>query len=796
MSNNSPQAADVNVGADVNVIADVNVVADVNVTSDVHPPADAGVVADIAKKFPHEKVWTVEEIEHRLKHPGAASNGNGLAPAPTAGAGTRLLSGRYVGPNDKVGQPGELQLELRVDVDGKRAIGNVSGDIFNIGVPSGESGVAFVYLDSFQLVPERQMTVTADKVTVSGKAKYAVRSKNTIIGVEVPRSGADATATVTFTREADGVLEETFKCAFASDHFRTIEYELDMMEGTEVFGPYDTSLLASGGPPRELSLDSAYAESGVRMVEIKEPGASNVVSTELAKSLAGPDVKWKDAELHDAMLTHFKNIDPKAQSDLKRERRWKFWLFVASEHEQGLRGVMFDHLNNRARQGCAVFYNALIAKDKDGNQLPKEEVRRAALRTYVHEVGHCLNLTHSFEKPGADLLPHGGRDALSYMNYVDEFPEGTEAYWKKFAFEFDDGELFHLRHAFRDNIIMGGGDFGFNAAERAAQSVMRRPEHDSGLELKLASRETFMICEPVVVELKLRRTGQSKGVHASIHPDLGFVRIVIRKPDGSVVPYIPFSTRCAESGFTVLDGEQPSIYASAYIGYGSGGLYFGRAGRYEIVAVYRSPCGAKVVSEPHVVQVRNPLDKAEEEIADLYYGDDQGKLFYLLGSDSEHLKSGRKSLDNVVDKYQRHPLSIHAHFVKGLNVGSYFKTVTAEKKIDPRKPDAEDSLKLLARVVRASTQSEDLIVGASGQSADGPLGADGPDSAPPLDNITLNMCARRAARAQKRMGNETEAKATLEAVYDYFERKGLKEHVLRRIRAQAERTLNETYWSS
>src|SRR3712207_5429980 len=164
------------------------------------------------------------------------------------------------------------------------------------------------------------------------------------------------------------------------------------MEGAEVFGPYDTKLLKSGGPPRELSLGSAYAEAGIRMIEVKDAGAPNVVSAELAKSLAGPDAKWTDAEIHAAMLTQFSLLDLKAQANLKRERQWKLWMFVASEHVDGLRGVMFDSHDNRARQGCAVFYNALVAKDEGGNEFSKEEVLRGALRTYVHEVGHCLNL--------------------------------------------------------------------------------------------------------------------------------------------------------------------------------------------------------------------------------------------------------------------------------------------------------------------------------------------------------------------------------------------------------------------
>lgn len=786
---NSPQASDANFAPELSAVADA--VADAAEAAASVAASVVGAVADALKEFPHERVFTVEEVEHRLKNPGAASGG--FAPAA---AGTRLLSGRYLGTNDKVGTPGELHLELRVDVDGKRAVGNVSGDLFKTGIPSGENAVSLVYLDSFSLArASRRMTVSADAVKISGKAEYALRSKNTIIDVELPRGGAGATATVTFTRESGG-LEETFKCAFASENFRAITYEVDVMEGTELFGPYDTKLLKSGGPPRELSLDSAYAEAGIRMIEMKDAGGPNVVSAELAKSLAGTDAKWTDAEIHAAMLTQFSLIDLKAQSNLRRERQWKLWLFVASEHKDNLRGVMFDHQDNRARQGCAVFYNALVAKGANGKELSKEEVLRAALRTYVHEVGHCLNLAHSFEKPGAELLPHGGRDALSYMNYVDEFPGGVDAYWEKFAFEFDDGELFHLRHAFRDNIIMGGGKFGFNAAERAAPCFARVLEggRESGLELKLESRETFVMCEPVVVEVKLYNRGERAArVHANIHPDRGSVRLFIRRPDGSVAPYRPFATRCAESEFTLLDGEQPSIYASAYVGYGRDGFYFGRAGVYEIVAVYRSPCGAEVVSRPHAVCVRNPSDEAEEEIADLYHGDDQGKLFYLLGSDSPQLESGRKCLENVIDRHRRHPLSIHAHFVKGLNDGSCFKSVTAEKKIVPRAPRKEESLRLLARVVRASTNGADLFGEVWGRSDSASLGADGPAAAPPLDNITLNMCARRVARVQKRMGDDGAAEATLKTMYGYFERARLKPHVLKHIRAQAERTLGEKY---
>ncbi|HKG13302.1 MAG TPA: hypothetical protein VKB12_08180, partial [Pyrinomonadaceae bacterium] len=666
-------------------------------------------------------------------------------------------------------------------------------DLFNrVGVSDVGVG-ALVYWDSFILKhpdsftdkPPR-LSVAADKVTISGEAKYAESTKTTSVVVEVPRAGEKPTATVTITRE-NGSVEGTFKCEFASPHFREVEYEIDMMEGTEVFGSYDTSLLAPGRPRRVLSIDSAYAEAGVEMRRVgDEPGVvSNIPESDPSK----PDGKWSDTELHDSMMTQFSLIDTEAQKKTSRQRQWRLWLFVANKHEQDLRGVMFDSHWDRARQGCAVFYDAIKGEDPHGDR-----EQRAALRTYVHEVGHCLNLAHSWEKHMVDPPREDRRDSLSYMNYVDEYPDGEEAYWDRFGFEFDDEELFHLRHAFRNNIIMGGRKFGVGGAELAAPKFRRQPEHDSGLELKLQARETFVMCEPVVVELKLRRKGDHvKRVHPSVHPDRGFVRLAIRKPGGRVVSYRPFSVRCAESGFTFLNAEQPSIYASAYVGYGKDGFYFDQAGFYQIVAVYRSPCGSEVVSEPCVIQVRNPLDKAEEEIAYHYYGDDQGALFYMLGSDSKSLSSGNRSLDNVLEKYGRHPLSVHAQLVKGVNVGRNFKTITAEKKLALRPPDAKECRDMLAGVIEASTRGAGFFRQLLGLANRGRRDADGPVGAPRIDNITLNMCARRLARAHRRLGDQARAAATLKAVAAYFRSNGLKGHVMRRIEAQAARTLEEEF---
>ena len=50
------------------------------------------------------------------------------------------------------------------------------------------------------------------------------------------------------------------------------------------------------------------------------------------------------------------------------------------------------------------------------------------------------------------------------MNYPWRYPQGGPgAFWNAFPFQFDDQELIHIRHAFRDSVIMGGKFFAARA---------------------------------------------------------------------------------------------------------------------------------------------------------------------------------------------------------------------------------------------------------------------------------------------------------------------------------------------
>jgi hypothetical protein len=348
------------------------------------------------------------------------------------------------------------------------------------------------------------------------------------------------------------------------------------------------------------------------------------------------------------------------------------------------------------------------------------------------------------------------------QNYVSMLGIGTNAFWTNFGFTFDFLEILHLRHAFRDNIIMGGLPFGMGAALSETHLFQPPIEGHSGLKLELEARKCFKLGEPVVIEIKLRTTDlQGKNVHSSLHPNDGFVVIAIQKPNGQVHLYRPFAKHCLHDENIKLDADRPAIYESAYIGYGKDGFYFDQVGIYRLRALYHAPDGSEVVSNTLSLRICAPFNAVDDEVAELYLDDDQGQLLCLLGSDSEFLKSGNDAFELMLDKHGDHPLAVYARMAKGINASREFKTITTDKKLSLRKPQYEDSIALLSEVVDASEKGDGV------------------------DNITLNMTMRCLARTQKSAGDEKSAKATMTRMVDLFRKKALKPHVLRHIETQA-----------
>ncbi|ARZ71526.1 hypothetical protein SMD11_5950 [Streptomyces albireticuli] len=667
---------------------------------------------------------------------GALPGAPAVAPHP--------VHGRYRGGS------GTRRLELRVDVDGARPLGKVSGDFF------GTSGATTAYAGSF-VVHAPAVTWSPSEVVIEGEGTFTAPVAFPVVRVTVPRQPSDrppAAAEVRFAR-ATGAPGTVYSCAYESPFFRTVEWEQDSVAGKAPFVSYDTGSLPrpAGSPPRLLTVPGAYAEAGV---ELRVSGGANVVAD-------SPD-GWTDRELHAAMQSRF--------SMWRNAPQWKVWLLVAGSYAEmaGVRGIMFDARDAFQRQGCAVFHDQIQGADAAS--------RRAQLRTYVHELGHSFNLLHSWQKnlarPPAPLGPNGGLGDLSWMNYPQNYdpgsgdPSGTAAYWAAFPFQFTPEEILHLRHGFYRNVVMGASPFTTGSAD--AELFAPPLADESGLRLTLRARSAFAYGEPVVVELELATTDpRGRSTHAFLHPDDDMTDVLIRQPSGRTVLHRPLLRRCVDERRTVrLDADRPSVRTSAYIGYGQDGHHFAQPGTYLLRARHVASDGSRVVSPALRIVVRHPLSEADEHVAELMTGEEQGALLALRGSDAPSLRAGNDAFDEVVERYPRHRLAVHARLVKGLNAESEFKSIApGGTGVSVRPADAAEGVRQLSPVVEASLRGRGV------------------------DDITLDLAMRRLARAHARLGELDRSGAVLDRAVRHFSPAAYRPHVVDAVHGRLEATRAE-----
>lgn len=681
--------------------------------------------------------------------------GGGINTLAADAAPLRSISGRYRGR-----APG-LEVELRVDVDGPRSLSCVSGDLFRI------SGATTRYLGTFA-VAAPSLAEAGGQLTIEGAGNYSFQSGQAGVKVSVqrvPASQPPSPAVVHF-KLLQGTADVQVGCSFESEFFRRVEFERDVVAGVTPFSSYDTARLESGGVDRLLTVESAYAEAGIELVDT---GGTDTVAV-----IEAGDAVWDNRELHASMVRHFAGFE--------NEPGWRVWLLSATAHVSNFRGVMFDngtfsepslHFQDtntgRHRQGCAVFHQKL------GTGAAENE--RAQLRTYVHELGHCFNLFHSNQKSSMNPPQANRPGALSWMNEPDSFQSpagsGAAAFWKAFPFEFDRPELEHLRHGFRNDVIMGGSDFGAGAADTDPLDFADPVEDRTGLELRLRAATSYYLGEPVVLELRLGLAGAGRRlVNARLHPNDGFVQLAIRRPGGRLGIYRPFVRAFATPQPQLLDAETPAIYDSAYVGYGRDGLYFDQPGIYQVRAVYQGLDGSRVTSNVARLRVASPVDRQEDDLADLLLGDQQGRLFYLLGSRCGSLEGGNRAFENLLERHREHPLAVYPRLAFGMCAAQEFKVVdSSRQRVSCQPPDYGAAIAWLAAAVQTTTLGNPQVQ---------PMADVG------LDNITLGAAFRCLAATQRAAGEEGAARATVETMNAHFAKPHIPAFVQQRLAAGAE----------
>ncbi|HEU4694758.1 MAG TPA: endonuclease/exonuclease/phosphatase family protein [Vicinamibacterales bacterium] len=426
-----------------------------------------------------------------------------------------MRSGTYRGVSD------ELTIEIRVDQTGAHAA--VSGDI----------NLRSTFVASFiATAPTFSDGMVAGAVQFRGNPRLftgAIELKADDRGIGVFQLGVDL----------EGGFRDIVagRAEWSSSRLRKLTIEVDGLAGM----PFHRVFKNRAGS--EISIESAFATAGFDVQVIVDP-------FEGGQSDGAAKDGFTYAELHRAMRER-RNPPP--------ADRLQAHVFVANylagKNGRNVLGVMYDFaagdLNKRPREGVAIFGRHPLLSDP---RVGRDEREREYVFTLVHEVGHALNMLHSFDK--------GRPAALSWMNYPHLFPLGTEAgpghngtseFWAAFEQTFDDLEAHHLRHATPREIRSGG--FAFGVYEEGPSSVYMggtanprltqlgsnplRQAPDVTLQVK-AAKDFYNLGEPIFVELTVKATGRLPvRVPEALDPSEGFTRFVIEWPDGHRERYAP-----------------------------------------------------------------------------------------------------------------------------------------------------------------------------------------------------------------------------------------------------------------
>src|SRR5688500_7126245 len=394
------------------------------------------------------------------------------------------------------------------------------------------------------------------------------------------------------------------RAEWVSSNLRKLTIEVDGLRGMPFFRWFRDRL------GKRVTIESAFAAAGFDVQLVVDP------------FLGQPTIEverrgFTYAELHKAMT------DRRSAAPSDRLQTHVFLAtHLSGKNGRGVLGVMYDFgsndLNRRSREGVAVFGRHPLLSDP---RVQLDERRREFVFTLVHEIGHALNLLHSFDK---------GRPAsLSWMNYPHLFPLGTEAgpghngtseFWTAFAQNFDDLELRHLRHATPREI--GAGGFAFGVYEEGASTIYEggvanprltqvganplRQTPDVILGLTGPKRH-YHLGEPVFVELEVE-AARAVVIPDALDPSEGFARFVIEFPDGRRERYAPPVRSCMRAPSVRMDVSSPKRTSHPIpLFLASRGPIFTAPGRYRIWAELAGIDGSKVAfADPYDITIVAP----------------------------------------------------------------------------------------------------------------------------------------------------------------------------------------------
>jgi hypothetical protein len=543
--------------------------------------------------------------------------------------------------------------ELRLDVDGRYPQMTASGTITG---------------------PIASRIHWIAKLTASGPSSWtgsiwykdgaAAAFPYTTVQLQASRSWIPGQRMVVASFSGGGAPNRVRTLRFASPYLHPANLEFDCAEGESATLSVSTCAhpnRPASLPCENLSIQDVFQRAGFEVTT--SPGGPVPVTG------AGANAKWSDQEMHDAMQAYWTRFANKAQ--------WAFWVFFASLHEMGtsLGGIMFDDVGPNHRQGTAIFNDSFIATPPVGDTNPAAWVQRMIFWTACHEMGHCFNLAHSWQKSlGIPWIPLADEpEARSFMNYPYRVAGGQTAFFADFEYRFSDAELLFMRHAPERFVQMGNADW-FD--HHGFQSANISPEPALKLELR-ANRETtlFEFLEPVTLELKLSNiSSQVCLVDENVLSSGESLTVIIKKDGKPARQLLPYVQRCWLAKKRALTPGM-SIYESLFVSAGRNGWDLAEPGKYTIqVALHLE--GEDIVSNPLPLRVAPPRSYDEELIAQDLLVDDVGRIIALDGS--YFLEKGNDVLRNTVERLADRRVALHARIALGRVLMQDYKQLVAE----------------------------------------------------------------------------------------------------------------------
>jgi hypothetical protein len=472
---------------------------------------------------------------------------------------------------------------------------------------------------------------------------------HTNVSITVKRSIFMSQRRATIVFSGGGAPDRTVKLNFSSGYYHPVELEFDAEQGTSAVTQIDTAAHPNHPasiPAETLTIQEVFQRAGFNAT--LSTGANAIPS-----SSPGANMRWSDAEMHDAMQAHW--------SRFSNRPKWALWvLFASSLHDIGstLGGVMFDDIGPNHRQGTAIFNNAFIANPPAGDANPAAWVARMRFWTACHEMGHAFNLAHSWQKSlGAPWIPLADEpEARSFMNYPFRVSGGQSAFFSDFEFRFSDAELTFLRHAPAQFVQMGNADwFDHHGFREAAVS----PEPGFQLELRVnRAKPEFEFLEPAMVELKLKNISREpKIIDDDLLKAAEHLVVIIKKQGKPARRWAPYAQYCWHASRSVL-GADKSVYEPLFLSAGRNGWDLAEPGVYTVQVALEIAHGEEIVSNPLQIRVAPPRGYDEEYLAQDFFSDEVGRALAFDGT--QVLTAANDALSEVVNRLPKRKVATHA----------------------------------------------------------------------------------------------------------------------------------------